>query len=310
MIAATTHFKLGLFALVTLAALVVAVLVLGLRKRPRELYYTYFDESVQGLELGAQVKYRGVWIGSVEAIAIAPDRRHVEVELAVDRERVRSFALADLVPRLRAELVMVGITGLKVVEIDVAEPDEAAAPRLMFLPARPYIPARRSLLKGVEDALQTTGDQLKLLVDRTVGTLQKVELVIDEARREDIPRRVANIVDTAGDAVADLRRGMRKVERAEVAEKLATAVDRFDRAAAQLNQILARVDGDDGLVASARRATESVADLGRGTLESTGELDGTLGELRDAARAVRAFMEQLEREPEMLLKGRARTDRP
>jgi phospholipid/cholesterol/gamma-HCH transport system substrate-binding protein len=308
--ATTTHVKLGLLTLITVGALVVVALVLGLRKRPHDSYYTYFDETVQGLDVGAQVKYRGVRIGSVAAVGSAPDHRHVRVELAIDRSAVRAFELDVVAPQLRAQLVLVGITGLKIVDLDVVDPAQVPAPALTFRPAEPYIPSRPSLLKGVEAGLQATSDRLPLLIERMLSTLEKIESVIDEVGREGIPQRVAAIVGTAQGAVADLRRVVRRLDRAEVPEKLATAVDRFDRAATQLNQLLAQVDGADGLVASARRATDSVGELGRRTLESTGGLDDTLRDLGDAARAVRAFMEQLEREPDMLVKGRARTDAP
>ncbi|HEU4726717.1 MAG TPA: MlaD family protein [Kofleriaceae bacterium] len=309
MMATTTHFKLGLLALIVLAALVASVLGLGLRKRPQDPYYTYFDESVQGLELGAQVKYRGVQLGSVGGIAIAPDHKHVQVKLAIDRERGRSVELASVAPQLRTQLVMVGITGLKVVELDLADPGETAE-ALPFRPAQPYIASRPSLLTTLQDQLQTTGDHVELLVDHVLATVDKLELVIDELHREAIPRRIAAIVGNADGAVADLRQVMRRLDRAEVPDKLAAAIDRFSRAATQVNQILSRVDGEHGLVASARKATESIGQLGHSTLESTGDLDQTLREFRDAARAVREFMEQLEREPDMLVKGRARTNQP
>ena len=305
--ATTTHFKLGLLVLITVLAVTVSVLVLGLRKRPQDPYFTYFDESVHGLDIGAQVKYRGVPIGTVAAINVAPDRRHVEVQLAIYRDRVRTVDLVEIAPRLRTQLSLVGITGLKVVEIDIVDPAKVPAPALTFAPREPYIPSRRSFVRGIEEGLQATSDRLPLLVERMTETFEKIELVLDDIREEKIPQRVAKIIDAAGGAVRDLRRVVRQVDRAEVPEKLASAVDRLDRAATQLNQILAQVDGKDGLVASARRATESVGELGRSTLDSTAQLEQTLREVADAARAVRDFMDQLEREPDMLIKGRART---
>lgn len=306
----TTHFKLGLLTLLTLAAVVVSALVLGLRGRPRDTYHTYFDESVHGLEIGAQVKYRGVPIGTVDAFDIAPDHRHVRVDLAIDRERAKSLGLTELGSQVRAQLALIGITGLKIVELDAAEPDEPPQPALTFPPAEPYIPSRLSLLERVTDGLLASEDRLPLLVDRMIATLEKIEGVVDDVRAQGIPERVASVVDTAGGAVSDLRRLVRHLDRADVPEKLAAAIERLDRAAARLDGLLAEVDGEDGLVASARRASESFGDLGRSTLESTGDLEETLREVADAARAVRDFMEQLEREPDMLMKGRARRSGP
>ena len=56
-------------------------------------FVTYFDESVQGLEVGAPVKLRGVPIGHAVDIGFAPDRRHIEVvkSYAQERAEVRNY---------------------------------------------------------------------------------------------------------------------------------------------------------------------------------------------------------------------------
>lgn len=77
----------------------------------------------------------------------------------------------------------------------------------------------------------------------------------------------------------------------------------------QARSVLRRVDGDRGLIASARRATDSIGDLGRSTLSASDELGRTLRELGDAARAVRELAEDLQRQPDILVKGRARSNR-
>jgi ABC-type transporter Mla subunit MlaD len=77
----TNHYKLGLFVLLGLALSLMFVLVLGASNWNEESvrYVSYFDESVQGLEVGSPVKFRGVPVGRVAAIGIAPDQRHVQV---------------------------------------------------------------------------------------------------------------------------------------------------------------------------------------------------------------------------------------
>jgi phospholipid/cholesterol/gamma-HCH transport system substrate-binding protein len=81
MAASTNHWKLGLFVVVGFALTLCTIAVLGARSMRKEVvrYVSYFDESVQGLEVGSPIKFRGVTIGTVGKIEIAPDHRHVEV---------------------------------------------------------------------------------------------------------------------------------------------------------------------------------------------------------------------------------------
>ena len=64
------YFKIGTFVLSALIIVVVGIVMLSGGRWSQKTYWeTYFDESVQGLAVGAPIKYRGVQIGTVERIA-------------------------------------------------------------------------------------------------------------------------------------------------------------------------------------------------------------------------------------------------
>ena len=75
------HWKLGALVLAGFVLTLVTILVLGAESLKNESvsYVTFFDESVQGVELGSPVKFRGVTVWTVSAINIAPDKRRVKV---------------------------------------------------------------------------------------------------------------------------------------------------------------------------------------------------------------------------------------
>ena len=101
MSAPSNHWKLGLFVVVGVGlflALLVALGASSLKKESVE-YATYFDESVQGLDVGSPVKFRGVTIGNVSEIDVAPDRRHVEVLCAITVSQLVSLKLLDTTPK-------------------------------------------------------------------------------------------------------------------------------------------------------------------------------------------------------------------
>src|SRR5262249_62254679 len=78
----TSHWKVGLFVLSGVALAFATLLWLGTAQFRRQVmrFVTYVDEAVQGLDVGAPVKIRGVAVGSVTRIRIARDRKPVELE--------------------------------------------------------------------------------------------------------------------------------------------------------------------------------------------------------------------------------------
>jgi paraquat-inducible protein B len=139
----TNHWKLGLFVVVALVIALGAIIALGLRRLNRDgiPMVTYFDESVQGLDVGSPVKFRGVTIGTVQSITIAPDHLHVEVwmRLYTDELARMGFGPDDKRdPSLRPQLAAAGITGVKFVQFDNFPSDRYPEPLLEFAPPSEY----------------------------------------------------------------------------------------------------------------------------------------------------------------------------
>jgi ABC-type transporter Mla subunit MlaD len=307
---ASTRVKLGLFGLLAGAALVATAFVLGIRgfEKPGVPYHTFFDETVQGLEIGAPVKYRGMTIGNVAAVEIAPDKKHVDVTLALRPEDVQRLGLGAPLsdPGLRTQLATQGITGVKLVDLDFFDPRTSPAPELPFETPKNTLPAKPSTLKGLEEGLELTVQRLPALVAATIATLEKIGRILDDLEGARLPAKVALAIDGVGGAIGDLRTILRSVDRARIPDKAGVAIDALGDSAAKVNAILDRVGGDGGLIASTQRATDNLGDLGRAGKGSARDLDRTLRDLDDAARAIRDLAQAIERDPDMLLKGRAR----
>jgi ABC-type transporter Mla subunit MlaD len=264
MMATSVHFKLGLFALLTMIAIGAIAFALAIRERPTDKYHTYFDESVQGLDNGAMVKFRGVRIGKVTRISVASDHRLIDVELAIDPG---SIDLEYLAPKLRAQLATYGITGVKLIDLDLVTPETPPPPILAFIPPRNYIPSRPSLLDGLSRRLDAISSRLIVLVDKGVEA-------VDEARE---------FIGTANRAGGDVRDLVRHVDK---------TTSKLDR-----------------LLVSAGTASDTARDLLRNTTESSVNLHEALRDVSDAARSIASFFDALERDPDMLIKGRARRQR-
>src|SRR5581483_6839573 len=156
MSAETKYFKLGAFVLAGLAAAVGAVVVLGAGTvmRKKFLAETYVDESVQGLDVGAPVKFRGVHVGQLEKIEFAgiqytaKDDR-IGLVIAFYPETLKGFAgdtpaakLKELTDSgLRVRLASAGLTGGLYLELENFDPEKNPAPPISWVPNNPYLPS-------------------------------------------------------------------------------------------------------------------------------------------------------------------------
>lgn len=118
-----------------------------------QYYATYFNQSVQGLQVDSPVKYRGVSIGRVAGIEVAPDSRLIEVIMKIE-------APMELTSDVFAQLKVVGITGSMFIELDRKSPDQKyLSPVLTFPTEYPVVPSRPSdiseLFRGIDEILQS-----------------------------------------------------------------------------------------------------------------------------------------------------------
>src|SRR5687767_10992747 len=118
MSAKANYFKLGMFIIVAVVLTIAAVLVLGAGRifQKRFIIETYLDQSVQGIDLGSRVKYRGVPIGNIRRIGFtqnhysAPDvgkpTRHsyVLLELEITSMPFAANSLDDIKKNLPLEV--------------------------------------------------------------------------------------------------------------------------------------------------------------------------------------------------------------
>ena len=169
------YFKLGLFVIGAVVAGAIVLVVIGSGRwfQPKLTIETYFNESVQGLDVGSKLKYRGVAIGEVTRIGFTYNKyqqdkpmqqrsRYVLVEAQIQPKLLggragagdlteQRFANMEIERGLRMRLAPQGITGTSYLEIDYVEP----APPVLAIdwePGNIYIPSAPSTVTTVVNA--------------------------------------------------------------------------------------------------------------------------------------------------------------
>ena len=166
------YFIEGLFIIgFSIAAAFFSVWLVRSGDRDDVLYRIHFAESVSGLALGDPVKYRGVDVGTVKAMAIdSADPRLVQVDVKLRKE-------APITTDTKASLKLKGITGVVFIELNGGSPD---APTLVSSTpegAIPEIPSEKSSLASLMDQLPKVVEKFSAIEDKTkkvVGDLGEV----------------------------------------------------------------------------------------------------------------------------------------
>jgi len=321
MAAPTNHYKLGLFVIVGFAVAIAAALVLGVASTRNQTikYHSFFNESVQGLELGSPVKFRGVSIGHVSAIEIAPDHRMVDVVSELDVVDIKRLGLAEaghkekgherfsIPPDLRAQLGSQGITGVKFIAIDFFDVKGNPPPTLPFPVDRDrYIPTAPSMMKNLEDTITRAMDRLPEMVDAVVMIMGRVDRMLATLEKEDVAGKAASTLGHADQVMTTMQTTLARIDRANLGEKAAGTLGDLQLAVNKMNKVLDRLDGEGGLLASAQQMTAAFGELGRSGRGTQRDLEGTLRDVSEAAEAIRSLADALERDPDMLLKGKSK----
>jgi phospholipid/cholesterol/gamma-HCH transport system substrate-binding protein len=195
------RIRLGIFIMISLLLLLILVGFFTAKKifEKRDFYYVaYSDVSVSGLEVGSPVKFLGINVGSIAEIYIDPkDVNTVIVKLSLRSDTpVKVDAVADI--------VSMGITGLKTIEIRGGSQDAA------FLREDQYIQPGSSLAEEitgkaeviafkVEEVLNNlqaftqpsnmamfseTVEKIGLMVDNTSATFENINKLVTENRSD------------------------------------------------------------------------------------------------------------------------------
>jgi phospholipid/cholesterol/gamma-HCH transport system substrate-binding protein len=279
-------------------------------------YKTFFDESVQGLDVGAPVKFRGVTIGNVAAIEIAPDRRHVEIGMELTLDDLARLGLGEKselkrgrfeVPSdLRTQLGSQGITGVKFVQIDFFDTKTNPPPVLPFETPSNYIPSAVSTMKNIEDAVVTAVNQIPEIAQQINSALQKITRILEDIEGQKLPQQVVAILLRASQTLSSVENAVTHADLPKLSRGAQKTIADLNVAVNKLDKMIDHVDGKDGVLASAQRTSDSLGEVARGAKGTGHEMESTLREIREAAESVKRLADALERDPDMLVKGSGR----
>ncbi len=310
---------IGVFIVSSIALIVSAVLVLGSGAffHPRHEFVCFFRGNLNGLKLGAPVKFRGVQIGSVTDIRLRlpeqktlidtdPRKAALPVIIELDQSQIASLGGtgdigSDTILKLyvakglRAQLATESLlTGLLYIDLNFHEETQ---PRFLLPPDSHYreIPT-----------ISTTFEQIQ---ERALNALAKLDRIDFEALINALTQAASATRDFVGsprlrEAIIQLR---------DTAASMKVAVDTITKTTNSLTDHIGPVmtslkKTSDQATLTLASAQATIDSLG-GTLDPASpvgyQIIDTLQNVSDASRAVANLADYLSRNPAALVRGKA-----
>jgi len=142
-----------------------------------ELYKVYMTESVSGLSKDSVVKLRGVDVGRVKSVRIAPDNvEQVEIILEIKEG-------TPIKEDMRAHTTMLGVTGLLAIEIDGGSNDAGT-----LQPKEGHIP----VIASSPSWFYNTRKDIGKLAQKLSAAVSRAEMLLSEENVERFSRILKN----------------------------------------------------------------------------------------------------------------------
>jgi len=305
-----SYFKVGLFVIAGSVIAIIGVLVLGVGSvfQKNTVIETYIDESVQGLDVGSAVKFRGVPIGKVEKISLTSAeyvtrKRYVLVRVGVAPTMLQ-FPLAEShqagfkqeVERgLRLRLAAQGLTGVAYIEADYADPQRNPPLEIDWQPSYPYVPSTRSRITQLSESVERILRSLEhvdigRLVDSMEKSLGTVTKVFENMKFDNL----------SGEAVAllsEIRDTNRQLKELVGGNELKAAINDAAAAAKGARAIIGGAEKPlKQLFAELPQASESLARVVKRLDAMSGDLPETSAQLRQTLRRLNRILTSQQQE--------------
>jgi paraquat-inducible protein B len=312
---------IGLFVVGALTLGLAAVLILasGRLFRHTSEYVLFFRGNVNGLRVGAPVKFKGVEIGSVQKILLnltleqgstrkaALTEFTIPVVIDIDRGKLArygagTFDLSDpasirvaITAGLRAQLAMESLlTGLLYVDLEMY-PDTHANMVLKAGGPMQEIPTIPTALEEAQSAATRVVAALDRVdfpkvFDALTETLESVREIVQSPETKETFVNINRTVVTLNETALSFRQMTEQINQqiGPFAAELRTSTDKANLALARMQATL------DALQASIGPGAPLVYQSGE-----------TLQQVSDAARSLRQLTDYLQRNPSALVRGRS-----
>lgn len=270
------YFRLGLFVLAAIGALIALILVFGSGQIFQKTFEveTYIKQSVTGLDNGASVRFRGVKVGQVISVGLtgeiyeknvplAQRKAYVIVRMLINGDPKEYFGGSNnnVAANLRASVKTMGITGVNYIELDFEAPN-SEYPTLTYTwkPEYPVIPS-----------LPSPADEIFTGLQKVVTNLSALNLAETQQKFDSLVTNLNTVLAGSGkgnqgmaQSVQELNTLLAKMNSVTSNAELELLTQELVASAVVLRQMLSSAQGDTAItIENLKQASEQLNDLMR-----------------------------------------------
>lgn len=258
----SSYFRVGLFVVGALGLLVAGLLAFGAGHflRPKLFFETYLTTSIQGIDIGSPVKFRGLTIGKVSDLEFTSNIYHpqkggennyIRVVMEIDRPIFPGMFKSNthrinknIEQGLRVRPEPLGITGSSYLNLDyVNTPNRSPAPVVNWKPKYTYIPSVPGQMTGLLDSINKIMRDLETANLSGIGKnltdlLKNVNKAIEELEVKKLSENISHLTVELKQATNDAQIGILSEKAASFLSQSTSLVKNLEKTNQSLDQIL------------------------------------------------------------------------
>ncbi len=304
------YFKLGVFVILACVLLAGFLIAFGAGNFfKRELVMeTCFHESVQGLDIGSEVKYKGVRIGRVKEITTPTHQYGVSSDYVLviftieenvyagqNGKSVRKRMEQAIAQGLKAKLSFKGITGVAFLEMDYSAAEKDPID-ITWKPKYLYIPSQKSRMASIGEALTNIMENLGgMKVDGIASNIEKLLTTLNQKAASLDTNEISSQMSTF---LQEIRATNTRISEALGSEEMKEVVGDARDSFASMKEILNTVEKSlsstlEDLSDAADNASRITKNLNEGMLGEPGELSARMSQLMDSLNHTAKMVETI-----------------
>ena len=323
-------YKLGVFVVSAVSLTIIVFLLLGILKyfEPKIQFMTVVKDTVQGLDVGSKVKYRGVPIGKVVKIKINPEDDTILIHMEVfpsaldfnikeaDGARdaayntINEFLEAEIRKGLRCQLRYEGITGNLYEEISYFDPRKCPVPAYSLPASHPfYIPSAPSvfvanIMVTINESLQNISKiNFEKISTELVESLAAVNKILNGPELSHILSEVESISKNINDISRSINDTLTKERITKVVDDLDTTMVHIQKLAENFQKTIDEAKIPE-LSSDARTLMRTSDDSIRAVASLRGQIEAAIENLNDTFDAIKILTQSIEKDPASLIRGK------